>query len=169
MSPGEAREGRPEMVLVAAVAENGVIARDGALPWSLPEDMRHFRRTTSGHAIIMGRTTYQEMGALPDRTSIVLTRDPDFAADDAIVVHTIDEALDAAGRTHPGQPAMVVGGSQTYRLAIESGAQTQIISEIHQSPEGDTHYPDFDRAQWREAEREPHGGFDIVRLERVSR
>ncbi|QLQ11883.1 MAG: dihydrofolate reductase [Nocardioidaceae bacterium] len=154
------------MVLVAAVAENGVIARDGAIPWDLREDMLHFRRTTTGHAIIMGRTTYQEMGALPNRTSIVLTRDTSFTADDAIVVHTIDEALQAAARTHPGQPAMVVGGAQTYRLALEAGAQTQILSEVHQSPEGDTYYPEFDREEWAEERREPHDGFDIVWLHR---
>ncbi len=153
---------RPRMVLVAAVAENGVIARDGAIPWDLPEDMRHFRRTTTGHAMLMGRTTYEEMGALPKRTSIVLTRNRDFAAPDAHVVHDVGEALALAARLHPEQPLMVVGGAQIYRVALEAGAQEQILSEVHQRPEGDTFYPDWDRSQWREERREAHDGFDIV-------
>ncbi|MFT4011103.1 MAG: dihydrofolate reductase [Nocardioidaceae bacterium] len=164
---GGAAAPEPPMVLVAAVAENGVIGRAGTIPWQLPEDLRHFRRTTMGHAIIMGRATYEAMGALPGRTSIVLTRDPAFAAADAIVVPTLADALAAAGRSHPHQPAMVVGGAQIYRLALEAGARTQVLSEVHLSPEGDTYYPDFDRSQWRETTREPHEGFDVVRLERV--
>ncbi|MDP9822644.1 dihydrofolate reductase, partial [Nocardioides massiliensis] len=152
----------PRMILVAAVADNGVIARDGAIPWDLPEDMRHFRRTTTGHAMLMGRTTYDEMGALPQRTSIVLTRNPDFVAHDAHVVHDIDQALALAAKLHPDQPLMVVGGAQIYRLALESGAQEQVLSEVHLSPEGDTFYPDWDRSAWREDRREPHDGFDIV-------
>lgn len=160
-----ADDGRPypRMVLVAAVAQNRVIARDGALPWELPDDMRHFRATTMGHAMLMGRTTYEEMGALPGRTSIVLTRDHAYTADDAHVVHDLDAALAIAERLHPGQPLMVVGGAQIYAHALASGAQEQVLSEVAQAPEGDTLYPEWDRSGWTEASREPREGFDLVR------
>jgi dihydrofolate reductase len=158
---------RRPMVLVAAVADNGVIARRGAIPWDLAEDRQHFRRTTTGHAIVMGRTTYDEMGALPNRTSIVLTRDHQFTATDAIVVHSLGDALDMAELSHPGKPAMIVGGAQIYQLALDNGADLQILSEVHQSPEGDTFYPKFDRSEWAEIAREPHDGFDIVTWERI--
>lgn len=153
----------PEMVLVAAVAENGVIAHQGAIPWRLPEDQQHFRRTTMGHAMLMGRTTYDEMGALPGRTSIVLTRDPAYRAGEGVhVVHDLDAALALADDLHPGQPLMVVGGAQVYGLALERGAQRQVLSEVHATPKGDTFYPEFDRADWAQERREEHDGFTIV-------
>ncbi|MDP2775332.1 MAG: dihydrofolate reductase [Nocardioides sp.] len=158
-----ASPGAPEMVLVAAVAENGVIAHEGAIPWRLPADQQHFRRTTMGHAMLMGRTTYDEMGALPGRTSIVLTRDTSYRAGEGVhVVHDLDAALALAAEQHPGQPLMVVGGAQVYGLALEHGAQHQVLSEVHAAPEGDTFYPAFDRADWREERREEHDGFTIV-------
>lgn len=153
------------MTMVAAVAENGVIGLAGNIPWRLPEDFAHFKRTTTGHTLILGRTTHEGIGRpLPDRTTIVLTRDPDWTADGVLVAHTVPEAL-AVADTLPGE-VMIGGGAAVYADAMPY-ADVQILSEIRQSPDGDTHYPDFDRSRWREERREPHEGFDVVWLRRV--
>ncbi|WP_341805243.1 dihydrofolate reductase [Nocardioides ochotonae] len=153
------------MVLIAAVADNGVIGADGTIPWHLPEDFAHFRRTTLGHALIMGRATYDSIGRpLPGRTTIVLTRDRAWSADGVLVAHDLDEALALAAERDV--TAYVAGGAAIYALALPV-ADEQVLSEVHLSPEGDTRYPDFDRGQWRESAREAHDGFDVVRLVRV--
>lgn len=151
--------------MVAAVAENGVIGLDGNIPWHLPEDFAHFKATTSGHLLILGRTTHEGIGKpLPDRTTIVLTRDPEWQADGVLVAPTLLDALVLAD-TMPGD-VMIGGGAAVYEAALPY-ADVQIISEVHQSPEGDTHYPAFSRSRWREVAREPREGFDIVTWERV--
>ncbi|WP_224769015.1 dihydrofolate reductase [Nocardioides ochotonae] len=153
------------MVLIAAVADNGVIGADGTIPWHLPEDFAHFRRTTLGHALIMGRATYDSIGRpLPGRTTIVLTRDRAWSAEGVLVAHDLDEALALAAER--GLTAYVAGGAAVYALALPV-ADEQVLSEVHLSPEGDTRYPDFDRGQWRESAREAHDGFDVVHLVRV--
>lgn len=151
------------MVLVAAVADNGVIAHRGTIPWRIPEDLRHFRAVTRDHAVLMGRTTYEEMAApLPYRTNIVLTRDPDWSAEGVLVAHDLDEALTvAAGCEHAGRPLMVIGGAQVYALALAHGAEEQVLTEVHASPEGDTYYPVLDPGEWRERRREPHLEADV--------
>lgn len=152
------------IVLVAAVADNGVIGLDGDIPWRIPEDMRHFREVTTGNTVVMGRVTYQSIGRpLPNRTNIVITRDPRWHAEGVTVVHSLDEAL-AAGESAPGD-LMVMGGAQIYEATILL-ADVQILTEVHQKPEGDTYYPDFDRAEWQETRREAHEGYDFVWLER---
>nr|WP_243731815.1 dihydrofolate reductase [Nocardioides ochotonae] len=151
--------------MIAAVADNGVIGADGTIPWHLPEDFAHFRRTTLGHALIMGRATYDSIGRpLPGRTTIVLTRDRAWSADGVLVAHDLDEALALAAERDV--TAYVAGGAAIYALALPV-ADEQVLSEVHLSPEGDTRYPDFDRGQWRESAREAHDGFDVVRLVRV--
>ncbi|MEP6817703.1 MAG: dihydrofolate reductase [Marmoricola sp.] len=142
------------MVLVAAVADNGVIGLDGDIPWQLPEDLRHFRAVTRDNAVLMGRTTYDAIGhPLPYRTNIVLTRDRDWSADGVFVAHDVDEAI-AMAEDFDGD-LMVIGGAKVYALAIDR-ADAQILTEVHLSPQGDTHYPAFDRAAWTETKREPH-------------
>lgn len=154
------------IVLVAALAENAVIGLDGSIPWRIPEDFAHFKRTTLGHTLVMGRSTYDSIGRpLPGRTTIVLTRDPDWAAEGVLVAHGLDAALALAAGL-PGD-VMVVGGAQVYAEAM-SRADEQVLSLVHQSPDGDTFYPDFDRDEWSEAAREAHDGFDVVRLVRRS-
>lgn len=156
---------RPRIVLVAAVADNGVIGRDGAMPWHLPEDLRHFREVTTGHTVVMGRVTYESIGRpLPNRTNVVITRDPEWAAgrpDGVVVARSLEEALTSTG----ADQVVVMGGAQVYEAAMPL-ADVQILTEVHQSPEGDTFYPAFDRAEWRETRREPHDGYDFVWLER---
>lgn len=151
------------VTLIAAVAENGVIGADGGIPWHLPEDFAHFKATTLGHTLVMGRTTYDSIGrTLPGRTTIVLTRDPDWQADGALVAGSIEEALELAEGD-----VYVAGGAAVYAAALPY-ADEQLISEVHQSPRGDAFYPEFDREEWREMGREPLDGFSVVRYRRVT-
>jgi dihydrofolate reductase len=154
----------PRVILVAAVAENGVIGRDGDIPWSIPEDLKHFRATTKGHTVVMGRSTYDSIGhPLPYRTNVVVTRNRDWTAEGVLVAHSVPEALELA-RGLEGD-VMVIGGGHIYADAMPL-ADAQVLTEVHQSPEGDTHYPEFDRGEWTEVRRERHDGYDFVWWER---
>lgn len=155
--------------LIVAVAENGVIGRDGDLPWRIAADLKFFKETTTGHPIVMGRKTHQSIGrALPGRTNIVITRDPDFAGDDIVVVGDLEAALAAAG---DAGEVMVIGGAQIYELALPR-ADRVYLTEVHIAADGDTRFPDLDRGLWRETARVDHpadGGtpaFSFVTLER---
>jgi dihydrofolate reductase len=151
---------RPRVVLVAAVADNGVIGNGGQLPWHLPEDLAHFRRVTTGNVVIMGRRTYDSIGRpLPRRTNIVVTRQRGWTADGVLVASGIEGALALAGE-HDGE-AMVIGGAEIYALALPL-ADAQILTEVHCSPAGDVLYPAFDRAAWTETRREKHESHDFV-------
>jgi len=146
--------------LVAAVADNGVIGVEEQLPWHLPDDLRHFREVTKGKTVVMGRRTFESIGhPLPYRTNIVVTRQEDWAHENVFVAHSVEEAITLARGI--GEDVMVIGGGEVYREAMRL-ADGQIITEVHHSPEGDTHYPDFDRDEWTEVRREPHEGFDFV-------
>ncbi len=156
------------VVLVAAVADNGVIGADGALPWHLPEDLAHFRRVTTGQVVVMGRKTYDSVGrALPRRTNVVVTRQAGWTADDVLVAGSLEEAL-ALGRTRGPRDAdlMVIGGAEIYARALPL-ADAQIITEVHLSPAGDATYPRVDPRVWRETRREPGEAFDLVWWERT--
>jgi dihydrofolate reductase len=155
---------QPRVVLVAAVADNGVIGRDGDIPWRIPEDMRHFREVTRGHAVVMGRLTFESIGRpLPQRTNIVVTRTPGWTAHGVTVASSVEEALEMAREA--GGDVMVMGGARIYEATMGL-ADVQVLTEVHQSPEGDTSYPPFDRSEWVETRREPHDGYDFVWLER---
>jgi len=156
------------MVLVAAVADNGVIGRGGEIPWHLPEDMAHFRRVTRGHTVVMGRVTYDGIGhPLPFRTNIVVTRQPAWSDEGVLVADSLDAALDLAKEIHAESGADIVigGGAQIYAAAMPL-ATHQILTEVHQRPEGDTYYPQFDATEWAETAREDGDGFSWVWLER---
>lgn len=157
--------------MVAAVAENGVIGADADIPWKISEDFAHFKATTLGHVLLLGRTTHEGIGRpLPGRTTIVLTRDPDWTADGVHVARSLPDALDLADRLLAEEPedrqVMIGGGAHVYAAALPY-ADEQVISEIPMAPEGDTHYPEFRRSRWREVRREPREGFTIVWWERV--
>jgi dihydrofolate reductase len=155
------------VVMVAAVADNGVIGLDGDIPWHISDDLKHFRETTTGHTVVMGRTTYEGIGhPLPYRTNIVLTRDPDWRADGVLVAANVEEALERA-RDLDGD-VMVAGGAKVYEAAFPH-ATHQVLTEVHLSPPGDTHYPAWDRDEWRETRREERDGYAWVWLERVTR
>jgi dihydrofolate reductase len=153
------------VVMVAAVADNGVIGAGGDIPWQIPEDLRHFRATTRDNTVVMGRRTYESIGhPLPYRTNVVVTRNPTWAADHVFTAPGIAEAVELA-QGFDGD-VMVIGGGRVYADAMPL-ASHQVLTEVHASPEGDTHYPQWDRSQWRETRREPHDGFDFVWWERA--
>jgi dihydrofolate reductase len=153
------------VVLVAAVARNGVIGRGSEIPWKVPGEQKLFKELTMGDVLVMGRTTYESIGRpLPGRTTIVLTRDPDWSAEGVRVAHSLSDAV-AQAATLPGDIA-VVGGAEVYAAALPLATE-QVISEIDLEPEGDVFYPPFDRRQWVEASREHHEGFDRVFLVRA--
>jgi dihydrofolate reductase len=146
------------VTLIAAVARNGVIGNDGDIPWRVPGEQAFFKATTLGHTLVMGRATYESIGRpLPGRTTIVLTRDPDWRADGVTTASSIEDALERADGD-----VYVAGGATVYEAALPF-ADEQLISEIDLEPAGDTFYPDFDRGGWREISREHHEAFTVVR------
>jgi dihydrofolate reductase len=148
------------VVLVAAVADNGVIGVDGGMPWHLPADFAHFKRVTAGHTLVMGRATYESIGRpLPGRPNVVITRSPSWSAEGVQVAHSLVEALALADR-HDGDVA-VIGGAAVYAAALRL-ADRQVLTEVHLSPVGDTSYPSFDRGEWREVRREPGPAGDVA-------
>jgi dihydrofolate reductase len=142
------------VVLVAALADNGIIGADGGIPWHLPADFAHFKRITRGHPLIMGRTTFEGIGEpLPDRQSIVVTRDADWSYDGVLTASSVEDAIELA-RTLDGL-VMVGGGAAVYRDALPL-ADVQVLSRIHLRPDGDTSYPEVDDAHWALVDREDH-------------
>lgn len=144
---------RHTISLVAAMDRNRVIGRDGALPWRLPGDLEWFKRCTVGKPIVMGRRTRASIGrALPDRPNIVLTSREDFEAPDATIVHSFDEALQAAG---DHEEIMVIGGGVLFEETIHF-ADRLYLTVVQDEFEGDTWFPVFDTSEWREVFREDH-------------
>lgn len=140
------------VTIVVARAANGVIGRGGALPWHLPADLRHFKRVTTGTAMIMGRRTFESLPKLlPGRRHIVLTRDRDWRAEGAEVAPTPAEALALAA----GERVSIIGGAEIFAL-LEPFATIAAVTEIHAEVGGDTFLPPFDPARWRELSREDH-------------
>ena len=137
------------MDLIVAWARGGVIGKDGGLPWHEPEDLKHFQRMTMGHAILMGRKTYESIGRpLPGRRNLVLSRDPSFTAE-GCEVHTDLEVALASARETDTCP-YVIGGAGLYALALPR-ATTMVVTEIDAEVEGDTHFPPLDEG-WVEAD-----------------
>ena len=152
------------IILVAAVAKNGVIGNGPDIPWKIPGEQAEFKKLTMGHVLVMGRTTYESIGRpLPGRTTIVLTRDRSWSAEGVLVAHSFVDALGKAA-SYDGE-VIVVGGAQVYRDALPLAAE-QVISEIPLEPEGDVFYPEFDRHAWTETRRDELDGFDRVWLRR---
>ncbi len=147
---------KPRLVLVAAVAENGVIGRDNALPWRLPSDLKHFKALTVGRPIIMGRRTFESIGRpLPERLNIVVTRQPDLGFADCKTAYSLNEAemlAEAYARRHQGADICIIGGAQLYAAAIDRADRLE-ITEVHAAPEGDARFPPIDPAEWREVSR----------------
>lgn len=158
----------PKVYLVAAVAANGVIGRGGELPWRLPEDLKHFKRLTLGHPVIMGRRTWESLGkALPGRDNIVVTGRPGYDAPGAAIASSLEAAL-ALCAAEP--VAFVIGGSRLFEESLPIAAGL-VLTEIQRDYPGDTWFPGYDRSKWRETQREAHTAadgmrFDFVRYER---
>lgn len=138
---------RPALALVVAMARNGVIGRGNALPWHLPEDLKHFKALTLGKPILMGRRTFEAIGRpLPGRENLVLTRERDWRADGVSTVHSLEEALERAAQA---SELMVIGGAEVYRLTLPL-AQRIYLTEVLADVEGDTSFPPLVAAEWRE-------------------
>jgi dihydrofolate reductase len=144
------------LVLVAAIAENGVIGRAGGMPWRLRTDLGHFRRLTTGHPVVMGRRTFLSFGKpLTGRTNIVISRDPEFAAAGIVVAPGLEAALEVAegDALRRGAAAIVVaGGADLYAATIDMASRLE-ITRVHIRPQGDTVFPRIEPAHWREVAR----------------
>ncbi len=153
--------GSSRLTIIAAVARNGVIGHRNRMPWHLPEDLKLFRQLTLGHAVIMGRRTFESIGwPLAGRNNIVVTRSPDWTRSGCHTAHSLEAALAAVREP---QDAFVIGGAQIYALALPIASRLY-MTEIECDFEGDAFFPEFDRSRWREASRESRvldgaGGF----------
>ncbi len=159
---------RPPITLVVARGSNGVIGKDGGLPWHISADLKRFKALTMGTALVMGRRTFDSLpGLLPGRRHIVLTRDRDWIADGAEVAHDVDQALALAG----GEPVSVIGGADVFRLFLSLAGRIE-LTEVLADFDGDTFIDDPRTAgEWREVTRDDHldsdPPFRFVTLERV--
>lgn len=145
--------------LIVAASANGVIGRDGDLPWHLPADLKHFKNTTMGHHLIIGRTTWIEVGKpLPGRNMVVVTRSRQFHAEGVVVAHSVEDALELA---RDDDEPFIGGGSQIYRIALARKLVDRIyLTRIHAEVDGDTHFPEFDLDQWELVSQEDHEADD---------
>jgi dihydrofolate reductase len=157
-------EASPKIYLVAALASNGIIGRNGQLPWRLPEDLKHFKRLTLGHPVIMGRRTWESLpGALPGRDNIVVSGQAGYEAPGASVASSLEGALALC----MGEPVVfVIGGSRLFEESLPIAAGL-VMTEIHREYEGDTWFPQYDRSRWRESQREGHVTADGTRFDFV--
>jgi dihydrofolate reductase len=154
----------PRVYLVAAVAANGIIGAGGKLPWHIPEELKHFKKLTMGHPVIMGRRTWESLkGPLPGRENIVVTRTAGYQAEGAAVASSLDAALAMCA----GEPvAFVIGGTQLFAESLPIAAG-MVLTEIKRDYDGDTWFPKWDRAQWKETQREAHTAQDGTRFDFV--
>ncbi len=136
-----------KITLIAAVAENRVIGRDGTLPWRLPDDLRRFKQRTEGHIVIMGRRTFESLaGPLPNRPAIVVSRNRDLDVGGATLANSLDEALDVA-RGRGENEVFILGGSAIYALALPLADRLE-LTVVHAVVAGDTYFPEFDLSAW---------------------
>jgi dihydrofolate reductase len=145
-----------KLSLICAMASNGIIGRNNGLPWQLPEDLKYFKTTTMGYSIIMGRKTWESIGQpLPGRTSIVVTRDADYVAEGAKVVHSIQDALrlaESIAIIDGTEEAFVIGGAALYATAMPIADRFH-LTRVHAEVVGDTVISGFDESEWREVSR----------------
>lgn len=156
-----------EIVLIAAVAANGVIGSDGEMPWDYPADLARFRETTMGHPVVMGRKTYQAIegrlgGPLPGRTNIVLSRGDPVLPAGVLQAGSIEEATGLARDAADGCGTVFVIGGATVFGAFLPRADRLLVTEIHAAHEGDTYFPERDPDEWQERDRERQEAFDFV-------
>ena len=152
-----------EIVLVVAIADNGVIGKDGAIPWHISEDLKRFKALTLGHTIVMGRKTWDSLPRkpLPGRVNVVVTRQKDWRAEGALIAFSLDQAIAGA----PGT-VMVIGGAEIYQRALPQASRIE-LTEVHKKFDGDARF-ELDRSGWRETAREDHVTPDGLRYSYVT-
>lgn len=139
--------------LIVAVSSNHVIGKNNTLPWHLPEDLKRFRALTTGHCIIMGRKTYESLGRLlPDRTTVIVTRNPNFQVEGAIVVHSLADAVEVCEND---TEAFIIGGAELYQQGLQY-AHKLYLTQVDATVEGDAFFPPIDAYIWQEIARESH-------------
>ncbi|HEX5539133.1 MAG TPA: dihydrofolate reductase [Methylophilaceae bacterium] len=143
----------PRLSLIAAIARNRVIGLNNALPWHLPEDLKRFRALTTGHHIIMGRKTYESLNRLlPERTTVIVTRNAEYSVAGAVMANSLPQAIAASAAD---EEIFLIGGAELYRDGLPL-AQTLYVTEIDAEFDGDAFFPEFDLVQWQETAREKH-------------
>ncbi|MFK5880314.1 MAG: dihydrofolate reductase [Flavobacteriaceae bacterium] len=139
------------ITIIAAIAENNALGKNNDLIWHLPADLKRFKKTTTGHHIIMGRNTFESIGkALPNRTTVIITRNPNYKAESCIVVNSLEKALEVAKND---ETPFIIGGAQIYEQVI-SIADKLDITEVHHSFDADVFFPEIDTTIWKESSRE---------------
>lgn len=148
--------------LIVAMARNRVIGKDNKMPWHLPEDLRYFKRVTLNKPVIMGRNTFESIGKpLPQRSNIIISRNAAYQVEGALVVNSLEQALQLAADIHQQQQTqedgelMIIGGAQIYAQALPL-ADRLYLTEVAAEPEGDAFFPAIERSQWQEVAREEH-------------
>lgn len=159
----------PMITLILAMADNGVIGNNGAIPWRISDDLKRFKQLTMGKPVLMGRKTWDSLPKkpLPERMNIVVTRQADWKDEGAIAASSLDDALAKAAEA---AEVMVIGGAEIYRAALPLARRIE-LTEVHRAFDGDAHFS-FDRAGWREVAREEHAtqdglSFSYVTLTRI--
>ena len=143
--------------IIVARADNGVIGKDNGLIWHMPHDLKFFKETTTGHYVIMGRKSFEAVGKpLPNRLNIIVTRQQDYYAENCLVLHSLQEALEL-GAQQRQKEVFILGGGEIYRQALDQDWVDRIyLTEIKSNFEGDTYFPEIDAAQWNETHREEY-------------
>ena len=158
--------------MIVAATENNVIGKNNDLLWHLPDDLKHFKRTTKGHHVIAGRKTFESQGSkpLPQRTNIIITRNPGYQAEGCVIAHSLDEALAAV---EDDDEPFIIGGEAVYKDALPR-TQRIYLTRVHATLQGDTFFPKLDMNQWKQVSRQYHEKdeehdypFSVIILERL--
>lgn len=141
--------------IIAAIAENNEIGKDNDLIWHLPEDLKRFKKLTTGHYILMGRNTFESIGKpLPNRTSVIITRDKNYFKEGCKIAHSLEEAIEISSKE---DEVFIIGGAQIYKYALENNlADVLEITLVHDQFEADTFFPKIDLTIWQEIKNEFH-------------
>lgn len=154
-----------EIIIIAAVADNGVIGKDNKLPWHYKEDFKHFKELTSGYAVVMGRKTYDSIGKpLPNRINIVISRNKALKISGCSVVHSLQDAINHC-KEDGIKKMFIIGGSSLFAEGLPL-ADTLELTRIHKAVDGDTYFPQWKKTDWKEVHREDHAEFSFVKYER---
>jgi dihydrofolate reductase len=155
--------GMGTITMIAAFGRNRVIGNNNEIPWRLPGEQQRFKRLTMGHTLVMGRRTYESIGRpLPGRTSIVVTRQPEWTAAGVTVTHSLEDALTAA----TGAQVFIAGGGQIYQQAMSISDRLE-VTEVDRIPVGDVVFPEINTSDWRQTAREPRDGYTFLTYDRM--